>query len=270
MSAARRSAHRPRPKRQATNRPMPTTSSQAPISGHWLSRSAAATRSTRGRSRRSRRRGRSSAAPARCQSAGPATTGRAAPRRPRRPPRASGSHSGAGPTCSAAFTANRKIDRVGGRQDGVERKRSPSDGRLRWTASSCWRPSDYHPANTSRGLEPMPFAGVYRSGLGQHAPPGHPGRRAGRAVLLPPRHQRHLAPRPRWRPAPRLASRMRRGRPIPAPDGPTVDPASFRDPAGFVFRRGGVLYRQVQPPAAADWEAYRVQSGLHERLSPIG
>jgi hypothetical protein len=44
-----------------------------------------------------------------------------------------------------------------------------------------------------------------------------------------------------------------------------IDPASFRDPAGFVFRRDGVLHRQVQPAAAADWEAYRA-SGLHERL----
>jgi ribosomal protein L11 methylase PrmA len=44
-----------------------------------------------------------------------------------------------------------------------------------------------------------------------------------------------------------------------------IDPASFRDPAGFVFRRAGVLYRQVQPAAAADWEAYR-SSGLHDRL----
>jgi ribosomal protein L11 methylase PrmA len=45
-----------------------------------------------------------------------------------------------------------------------------------------------------------------------------------------------------------------------------VDPASFRDPAGFVFRRDGILYRQIQPPAAADWEAYRT-SGLHARLT---
>jgi len=44
-----------------------------------------------------------------------------------------------------------------------------------------------------------------------------------------------------------------------------IDPASFRDPVGFVFRRDGLLYRQVQPPAAADWAAYR-SSGLHERL----
>jgi hypothetical protein len=53
--------------------------------------------------------------------------------------------------------------------------------------------------------------------------------------------------------------------PIPATDGAAVDPASFRDPAGFVFRRDGVLYRQVQPPAAADWEAMH-STGLLERL----
>lgn len=44
-----------------------------------------------------------------------------------------------------------------------------------------------------------------------------------------------------------------------------VDPASFRDPSGFVFRRDGVLYRQVQTSAAADWDAFR-SSGLYERL----
>ncbi len=58
-------------------------------------------------------------------------------------------------------------------------------------------------------------------------------------------------------------------RPIPAADGPVVDPASFRDPAGFVFRRDGTLYRQIQPPAAADWEAYAA-SGLRDRLTADG
>ncbi len=53
--------------------------------------------------------------------------------------------------------------------------------------------------------------------------------------------------------------------PIPPADRPVVDPASFRDPSGFIFRRDGVLYRQVQPPAAADWEAAG-SSGLLERL----
>lgn len=32
-----------------------------------------------------------------------------------------------------------------------------------------------------------------------------------------------------------------------------------------MFRRDGVLYRQIQPPVAADWELYRA-SGLHDRL----
>ena len=68
---------------------------------------------------------------------------------------------------------------------------------------------------------------------------------------MPPRHGRRSTP-PR--------------RPIPAADGPAVDPASFRDPSGFVFRRDGTLYRQIQPPGAADWEAFRT-SGLYERLA---
>jgi SAM-dependent methyltransferase len=58
-------------------------------------------------------------------------------------------------------------------------------------------------------------------------------------------------------------------RPIPAADGAVVDPASFRDPAGFVFRRDGVLYRQIQPSAAADWEALR-SSGLLAGLTADG
>jgi hypothetical protein len=53
--------------------------------------------------------------------------------------------------------------------------------------------------------------------------------------------------------------------PIRTADGSVIDPASFRDPSGFVFRRDGVLYRQIQPSAAADWEALR-SSGLLERL----
>jgi hypothetical protein len=62
-------------------------------------------------------------------------------------------------------------------------------------------------------------------------------------------------------------------RPIPPPegatDGPVVDPASFRDPAGFVFRRGDVLFRQVQPPGADDWKAFS-ESGLADRLVADG
>jgi hypothetical protein len=48
-----------------------------------------------------------------------------------------------------------------------------------------------------------------------------------------------------------------------------VDPASFRDPSGFLFRRDGVLYRQIQRSAAEDWDAY-LASGLHARLVADG
>jgi hypothetical protein len=53
--------------------------------------------------------------------------------------------------------------------------------------------------------------------------------------------------------------------PPPSLEGAEVDPASFRDPAGFVFRRDGTLYRQIQPPAVDDWAAF-LSSGLHARL----
>jgi len=46
-----------------------------------------------------------------------------------------------------------------------------------------------------------------------------------------------------------------------------IDPASFRDPYGYVFRRDGVLYRAIQPVAAADWAAFEergLASGLIE------
>ena len=54
-------------------------------------------------------------------------------------------------------------------------------------------------------------------------------------------------------------------RPILPTDGSTIDPASFRDPSGFVFHRDGVLFRQIQAPAAADWEALRT-TGLLDAL----
>jgi hypothetical protein len=56
-------------------------------------------------------------------------------------------------------------------------------------------------------------------------------------------------------------------RPIPAADGPIVDPASFRDPSGFVFRRAGILHRQVQASAAADWDALRTTGLLHRLVA---
>jgi len=52
-------------------------------------------------------------------------------------------------------------------------------------------------------------------------------------------------------------------------NGAEIDPASFRDPAGFVFRRDGIIYRQIQPPASADWAAF-LSSGLYERLAADG
>ncbi len=34
------------------------------------------------------------------------------------------------------------------------------------------------------------------------------------------------------------------------------DPASWRDPSGFVYLRNGVVHRQIAPSYAADWEAF--------------
>lgn len=44
-----------------------------------------------------------------------------------------------------------------------------------------------------------------------------------------------------------------------------IDPASFRDPSGYVFRRDGVLYRAIQPAAAPDWTAFQ-ERGLAASL----
>jgi hypothetical protein len=51
--------------------------------------------------------------------------------------------------------------------------------------------------------------------------------------------------------------------------GPTRDPGSFRDPSGFVFRRDGVLYRQVNRVFAEDWHA-AVDAGLLRRWQESG
>ncbi len=51
---------------------------------------------------------------------------------------------------------------------------------------------------------------------------------------------------------------------------PAIDhPASFRDPSGFVYRRDGVLLRQIEPVYAEDWRAL-VASGLMTRLQDAG
>ena len=47
------------------------------------------------------------------------------------------------------------------------------------------------------------------------------------------------------------------------------DPGSFRDPGGFVYRRDGVLYRQIGPSSIADWDAF-IASGLADRLIKSG
>ena len=46
-------------------------------------------------------------------------------------------------------------------------------------------------------------------------------------------------------------------------------PGSFRDPAGFLFRRGGVLYRQVNLVYRPHYERLRA-SGLYDRLTSDG
>jgi ribosomal protein L11 methylase PrmA len=53
------------------------------------------------------------------------------------------------------------------------------------------------------------------------------------------------------------------------PDGAVRDAGSYRDPAGFVFRRDGVVYRQIDPSFADGWEAF-LASGLYERLVSEG
>ena len=57
----------------------------------------------------------------------------------------------------------------------------------------------------------------------------------------------------------------------PRSDGPgTVrDPGSYRDPGGFVYRRDGVLYRQIDAASIDDWDAF-VASGLAKRLIATG
>jgi len=45
----------------------------------------------------------------------------------------------------------------------------------------------------------------------------------------------------------------------------TREGGSYRDPSGFVYRRDGVLYRQIAPSFAGDWDAFEA-SGLRARL----
>lgn len=50
---------------------------------------------------------------------------------------------------------------------------------------------------------------------------------------------------------------------------PAVEPASFRDPSGFVFTRGDTLLRQVQQPYRDDYDTL-MASGLYESLVGAG
>jgi len=54
-------------------------------------------------------------------------------------------------------------------------------------------------------------------------------------------------------------------------DRPAADrePGSYRDPSGFVFRRDGVLYRQVNARFSDDWNTFLL-SGLHDELIQRG
>ncbi len=47
------------------------------------------------------------------------------------------------------------------------------------------------------------------------------------------------------------------------------EPGSYRDPSGFVFRRDGVLYRQINASFADEWAAFE-SSGLHASLVSEG
>ncbi len=55
------------------------------------------------------------------------------------------------------------------------------------------------------------------------------------------------------------------GRLLPRSASVEVEPASWRDPGGFVYRRNGVIHRQIQSSFAAEWEHF-LGSGLHAKL----
>ena len=53
------------------------------------------------------------------------------------------------------------------------------------------------------------------------------------------------------------------------PVGQVRHPASFRDPAGFVFRHDGIVYRQVNPSFRADYDQL-MSSGAYDRFTNAG
>src|SRR3954447_24760110 len=71
-------------------------------------------------------------------------------------------------------------------------------------------------------------------------------------------------------PASSRAANSRAGeRVVTTTPGATRDPGSFRDPTGFVYRRDGVLYRQINKGQGSDWETFRA-SGLYDQLADKG
>jgi ribosomal protein L11 methylase PrmA len=66
---------------------------------------------------------------------------------------------------------------------------------------------------------------------------------------------------PRRAPAPAATKAPRRA-PVPVVE---RDPGSYRDPGGFIYRRDGVLYRQIGAGSIDDWQLF-LTSGLAGRL----
>ena len=58
-------------------------------------------------------------------------------------------------------------------------------------------------------------------------------------------------------------------RPESTGTGAVRDPGSYRDPGGFVYRRNGVLHRQIGAASIDDWNAF-LASGLADRLIKSG
>jgi hypothetical protein len=58
-------------------------------------------------------------------------------------------------------------------------------------------------------------------------------------------------------------------RPESAAPATVRDPGSYRDPGGFVYRRSGVLHRQIDAASIVDWNAF-LASGLADRLIQAG
>jgi len=69
--------------------------------------------------------------------------------------------------------------------------------------------------------------------------------------------------------SPGVASPPAASSPVASSPGTNRHPASWRDPAGFVYRRDGVLLRQVQPAWAEEWAAFAA-SPLAKRLVDTG